>query len=220
MKRLISIMFIFAAISAMVFAQDDANQQEQQLTESLTNYLIDDFEFANTWTGNISRDLGVITLMRREGGPADVVSQGENNKYILGAKVEYFKTSFTWFSILPPRKIRIPGTVKELSVWVAGRNYNHTLSFYIYDVFGQIHKVGGSKLNYIGWKNLTAYVSPNIPQENIYSQNSGIDFMGMQISCSPNDARGKYFIYFDNIMAKTDVYLQTYSDVNDPKDIW
>ncbi len=219
------IMFTFALI--VVFAQDEGAATTGEsggnnfVTEAITNYTIDTFEAANTWTASIPRDYGIATLMRREGYVNDVREENPDaSDYILSLKVEFFRTGNVHFSIKPPRKINIPGTVKDLSVWVAGRNYEHTMSFYISDALGQIHSVGNNKLNFIGWKKVSSYISPTVVQEDIHTQTSGIDFLGMRVVCDPKTTRGKYFVYFDNLAATTDLYLDTYSSPDDPKDIW
>ena len=225
-KILISIIIIFSFALIVVFAQvEDGGAAPAatagMATEMITNYLIDDFEFANTWTVSMSRDNGIATLTRKDGAAADVkASSPDASKYILGVKIEYLKTGYTGFSVLPPKKIRIPGTVKDINVWVAGRNYEHSMSFYISDSFGSIHQIGMSSLNFVGWKKISAYVSPAITQEDVHTQDSGIDFVGIRVDCDPKDTRGKYFVYFDDLSATTDMYLSTYSDPDDPKDVW
>ena len=217
---------LILTVAFLLFAQDAAqtgeqttqqNQQEGEdnnnfVTEAMTNYLIDDFEFANTWQASMPRDYGVVSIIRREGGPADVVAEGaENNQYILGAKVEYFRTGYPWFSVTPPRPIKIPGYTKELSVW----------GFYIYDVNGKPQSVGNEALNFMGWKNITVQVPANVRQEEFRGQvEQGISFMGIHVKVDPRDSYGKYYIYFDQLMAKTDMYLETYREEDDPLDTW
>lgn len=223
MKRL-SILIIMSCLTVafLLFAQEAAQSGDNNFTtEAMTNFLIDDFEFANTWQASMPRDLGVVSIVRREGGPADVVSEGENNKYILGVKVEYFRSGYPWFSLTPPRPVQIPGYTKDLSVWVAGRNHNNRLSFYIYDIYGTVHKIGNESLNFLGWKNITVQVSPSIPQEDFRGQyEQGVRFMGLRIDVDPKDSFGKYYVYFDQLMAKTDMYLETYMEKDNPIDTW
>lgn len=235
MKRLtVLIVMLILTVAFLLFAQDAANEQpvandtvqpadgNNFVTEAITNFLIDDFEFANSWQAAMPRDFGIISLVRREGGPADVVADGaDNNKYMLGAKVEYFQTGYPWFSVTPPRPVRIPGYTKELSVWVAGRNHNNKMSFYIYDVYGKIQKLGDEPLNFMGWKNISVQVPATVEQETFRGQGTqGISFMGIHVNVDPRDSYGKYYIYFDNLMAKTDLYMDTYREEDDPLDIW
>lgn len=229
MKRLtVLIVMLILTVAFLLFAQDAANNGAQDangnnfVTEAITNFLIDDFEFANTWQAAMPRDFGIINVIRREGGPADVVANGaDSNKYVLGARVEYFRTGYPWFSVTPPRPVRIPGYTKELSVWVAGRNHNNRMSLYIYDVYGQLQRVGDEPLNFMGWKNISIQVPATIAQETFRGQgNQGISFMGIHVNVDPRDAYGKYYIYFDNLIAKTDVYMDTYREQDDPLDIW
>lgn len=228
MKRLsISIIMLILTVAFLLFAQDAAEQTDGEegnnfVTESMTNFLIDNFEFANTWQGAMPRDYGLVSIIRREGGPSDVVAEGEEeNKYILGAKVEYFRTGYPYFSITPPRPVKIPGYTKEISVWVAGRNHNNMMSLYIYDINGKPQSIGNVPLNFVGWKNVSVQVPANVKQEDFRGQvEQGISFMGIFIKVDPKDSYGKYYIYFDNLVAKTDMYLETYREEDDPIDNW
>lgn len=229
MKKLTILTTIFIlTLAFFLFAQEAAQEGEAGeagnnfVTEDVTNFLIDDFEFANTWEASMPRDLGIISIIRREGGPADVIAEGgESNQYILGAKVEYFRSGYPWFSVTPPRPVKIPGITQEISVWVAGRNSDNKLSLYVRDNTSQVHKVGSESLTFMGWKNISVQVPSNIPQESYIGQNEeGIEFMGILVNVSAQSSFGKYYIYFDNIVAKTDMYLQTYKEADDPKDTW
>ena len=226
MKRLsILITMLILTVAFLLFAQDAAEENEEGgnnfVTESITNFLIDNFEFANTWQGSIPRDFGLINIIRREGGPADVTAEGEENRYMLGAKVEYFRTGYPYFSITPPRPVKIPGYTKEISVWVAGRNHNNAMSFYIYDINGKQQSIGNVSLNFVGWKNVTVQVPASVKQEDFRGQREqGISFMGIFIKVDPRDSYGKYYVYFDNLVAKTDMYLETYREEDDPLDTW
>lgn len=228
MKRLsILITMLILTVAFLLFAQDAAQDNGQAggnnfVTESYTNFLIDDFEFANTWQASMPRDFGVISIIRREGGPADVTAENADaNKYILGAKVEYFKTGYPWFSVTPPRPVKIPGFTKEISVWVAGRNHNNRMSFYVYDINGKPQNIGNEALNFMGWKKITVQVPAKVEQENFRGQaEQGISFMGINIKVDPRDSYGKYYIYFDNLEARTDMYLETYKEADDPRDTW
>ena len=217
MKKLsILITMLILTVAFLLFAQDAAEQTEEEggnnfVTESMTNFIIDNFEFANTWQGAMPRDYGLVNIIRREGGPSDVVAEGEEeNKYILGVKVEYFKTGYPWFSVTPPRPIKIPGYTKEISVWVAGRNHNNSMSFYIYDINGKPQSIGNVSLNFMGWKNVTVQVPANVKQEDFRGQiEQGISFMGIFIKVDPRDSYGKYYMY-----------LETYREEDDPLDTW
>lgn len=223
MKRITILMIMIVLSVAFVLFAQEAVGDENQISETITDYLIDNFEFANTWVGSMPRDLGMISLIRQEGGPADVVANdAEANKYILGAKIEYFRSGNPWFSISPPRPIKIPGVTKEINVWIAGRNNNNKISFYVKDILGNVHKLGNERLSFIGWKNISVTIPANVTQDLARGQfEEGISFMGMRVDVSSRDSFGKYFIYFDNLMARIDDnYFEAYKDGDDPKDNW
>ena len=61
----------------------------------------------------------------------------------------------------------------------------------------------------------------NVKQEDFRGQvEHGISFTGIFIKVDPRDSYGKYYIYFDNLVAKTDMYLETYREEDDPIDNW
>ncbi|MEK6794849.1 MAG: flagellar filament outer layer protein FlaA [Spirochaetota bacterium] len=228
MKRTLTVIAVIAALATMAFAQGAATAPKSSPSggvtnvENVTNYVVENFEMATAWEAAMPRDQGIISLLRKEGGPADVRSKGEDaNRFIVGLKVEYFRTGYNWFSAVPPRPIKIPGITKQLSVWVAGRNYEHRLYFVISDFYGQVNMLGNEKLNFTGWKQVTAQISPFLPQDEYHSSTErGIHLRGLRIECDPLFTHGKYYVYFDDIVAETDLYLENFRDADDPSDDW
>lgn len=222
-------------IGTSLFAQD-ANKDESlgvsaNLSDTgsvqITNILIEAFEDAGSWQGLMPRDLGIIRVQAREGGPKDVIEKDkENNKYCLGAKVSFFKTGYSHFSLQPPREIQIKGVSKSLSIWVAGRNFTHKLRAIIRDFNGELRFTSFGRLNFYGWQQLHAQIPMSIVQENykLFSVDRprGIKFCSFVIDCAPDETVGDYFMYIDNLEAKTDIFWDNPSNLDsfDMKDTW
>lgn len=228
-KWILSIVMVLSVTAfgtlMILTAQDgpgDGGGEGVELT-MLTNLLLDNFELAQTWEGAMPRDQGLIRIRRIPGAAGEVAAKGgEGNKYILGARIDYFKTGYNWFSVTPPRRVKVPGVTSEFSVYVAGRNYEHKLSMVISDYFGKLHKIGNEPMTFLGWKKLTFTVHENIPQRDYgpVSQDFGIYFIGMRVDCDPRFTHGKYYVYFDDLEAKTDLYDENFRNEDDPIDNW
>ena len=200
--------------------------QAQQLLKEIA---VSKFEDAAFWYAAMPLDMGVSEVKRLEGSPlgkapiADETALGikEDDKYVLGAKTAFFHRGASYFSVHPLNPIPVEGIVKTLSVWVVGRNYNHTLKILFDDFRGQAQELTVGTLNFIGWKKMTVAVPPNILQtEHHYTYRSGIRITGLKIDCDPMDAFGTYYIYFDNLRAVTDLFGESKRDADDMSDGW
>lgn len=202
---------------------DHANPQ-------LADVSITKFEDDGFWRGEMSRDDGFITLRRiNSKGPAakkpvsgDVnakITDTEADEYVLGAKVEHLHRAVTSFSVVPLRPISMPGIVKTISVWVAGRNVNHQLFAMVNDQFGNTAKIFLGSLAFTGWRQLTGAVPPSVKQLNPrYEGRTGLTFQSFLIETDPNETFGQYYIYFDGLTTMTDMYIESQRDADDVND--
>ena len=179
---------------------------------SWEDFLIDDFEDAGLWVGDMPRDQGIVRVMRRSGSPGQPKEDNpDTHKYVLGAKVNFFKSGSAWFAMSPPREIPVKGVTKKLSIWVAGRNFKHELKALIRDFFGTEHVVNFGKLNFPGWNKMEAQIGMNVAQDNykLYSKNRprGIRLKSIMVDCAMDETFGQYYIYLDDLYALTDTYL-------------
>jgi Flagellar filament outer layer protein Flaa len=232
MKRYLSfLILLFVGLGFFLIAQATDEKDNDAIRETgsvqITNIIIDNFEDAGAWQGKMPRDLGIIRVMSREGGAGPVKDINSNeNKFCLGAKIAYFKTGASWFSLAPPREIAVKGLSRELSVWACGRNFNHELQGIVRDYSGELRFTTFGKLNFPGWQKLNAQIPSSIEQENykLYSSDRlrGIRFVSMLIKCSPDETVGEYYMYLDNLTAKTDIFLENPAnlDKDDMRDTW
>jgi len=201
-------------------------ESADQLLQTLT---VTDFEDASFWRGDIASDQGVIQVRRIPGVPAEKLPLEQEvalniqaqDIYTLGVRVDFFKRGFNHFSIRPARPIPIEGITKTLSVWVVGRNFNHTLKLLLSDLWGEPKELTVGKLNFIGWKRLTVAIPPTVTQTQFhYLERNGLKFEGFKIEVDPMEAFGTYYVYFDSLRAVTDLYAESVRDADDVPDGW
>jgi len=229
-KILIAVSALIAFWGVYVFSQEGTATKPAATTglsgsgSVISNFTIDDFEDAGSWQGHMPIDLGLIRVLRREGAPGELKKEGKQNKYVLGAKVAYFKTGPSWFAVTPPRPVPIPGIAKSFSLWVAGRSFSHILKATFKDYNGELRFCTFGKLNFPGWQKMSAQISPNVLQDN-YKLNSldrprGISVTSLLIECAMEETSGEYYLYVDDFKAQTDVFFEENKDPDDIQDNW
>lgn len=242
MKRIILSGLIVIICAGVLFAQQadpvgapeptDINNGTPQ-TE-LSEISIDKFEMEGFWRSNISSDSGFTVSRLFEGGSKDKTpieaEAGLNipDIKVLGVKVDFLRRGYTSLYITAARPIPVEGIVKTISLWVAGRNYNHNLVLLIQDFYGRDFEIQMGRLNFQGWKKLTAVIPPQqelgmngIVQQNYhYSNISGLKVIGFRIDCDLMDTYGAYYVYLDDLRASTDLFTETLREPDDPIDDW
>ena len=172
-------------------ASEVGKDSAQQLLKEVS---VSKFEDASFWSAAMPLDMGLITLRRLEGIPREAkpiedeakLGIKEQNKFVLGAKVYFFKRGSTYLTISPVNPLPIEGITKTISVWVVGRNYNHVLKILLEDYFGRRMELTLGKLNFMGWKKLTVAVSPDIVQsEYHFTYKSGLKVLGFKLEGDP-----------------------------------
>jgi hypothetical protein len=204
----------------------------QQMIKEIS---IDKFEHEGFWRSKMSSDDGFTTARLFVGSPAGKQpipeEEGLNipDQYVLGTRVDFLRRGYSSFIIYPARPIPVEGITKTVSVWVAGRNFNHELWLLIQDFFGRDYEFSMGKLNFIGWQKLTVTIPPAPLAEGLsgvtqrsyhYHGNFGIKITGFRINCDPMEARGSYYIYFDDLRAYTDLFTEHHRDPDDMVDSW
>jgi len=241
MKRLLIIILVLS-VAAAAFAQratevgaPNANSLGIDAAQQyLKEVSVDKFEREGFWRSTMSSDEGYTTSRLFNGSPAGKVTipdeEGLNiqDKFVLGTRVDFIHRGYTSFTIYPVRPIPIEGITKTVSIWVAGRNYNHELVLLIEDFFGRPFELYVGKLNFQGWKKLTVAIPPQaedglngIVQRNYhYNNNLGIKITGLRIDVDPWEAYGSYYVYFDDLRAVTDLFAEDNRDADDLPDGW
>jgi hypothetical protein len=239
MKRYFIVLLILL-IAGFCYAQNevgtpDASNMEDGLPQqALSEISVDKFEQEGFWVSSISSDTGFSASRLFEGGPgAKTPIEGEQDlgiadNLVLGTRVDFLRRGHTSLYIRAMRPIPVEGLTKTISVWVAGRNYNHRLFLLIEDFYGRSFEIYMGRLNFQGWKKMVAAIPPQqevgmngIVQQNYhYSNISGIKVTGFRIDCDPSEAFGTYYVYFDDLRAVTDLFSENNREPDDPIDDW
>lgn len=180
----------------------------------MNNQLIEDFEDADLWFGGMFIDDGVIQVRKIRGGDKtlrDVDPDG--SQFVLGAKINFLRRSYSEASIEPPRPIRIPGFSKKISVWVLGRNAGHKLFVVVRDMRDRVFRVPVGNLRFSGWRKMEVLIPDDafidqreIPGLTTYYRPRGVTFEGFFIEFAPLEAIGTYYVYFDNLRFDSNIY--------------
>jgi len=233
-------LFALAAILAIpAFAQNTQNVQagapnaadigKDQAQQLLKEVSVDKFEDAAFWSVGMPLDMGLASAKRLQGSPSGklpvpeeaALGIKEDDKYVLGVRVSFFHRGDAFFVIRPENPIPVEGIVKTLSIWVVGRNFNHTLKVLFTDYNGQEQSLTVGPLNFVGWKKLTVAIPPSILQsEYHFNYRSGIRITGLEIDTDPMDSYGTYYVYFDDMRAVTDLFGESKRDTDDMSDGW
>lgn len=234
MKRTLIFPAILALAASLGFAQTASGPDAQKIgtdtaQQMLVEVSVNKIEDVAYWTTDMPNDQGFVQIRRFEGAPREKTAlTGENansvqeqDRFVLGAKVQFLRRADSSFAIYPVRPLPIEGLTKTLSVWVVGRNYNHVLKAVVEDYFGRRRELTLGKLNFMGWKKLTVAIPPSITQDEYhFTVKRGIKFVGFRIDADLKEAYGTYFIYLDDIRAVTDLFEEYYRDADDMPDSW
>jgi len=234
----IAFTLIFLSAASLLMAQviagepDPADIGKDTAQQMLVETSVSKFEDAGLWYVAMPRDEGNISLRRIDSvGSVDKepleyedeydIAQDEQDRYVLGLKVNFYRRGFNSFAMYPVRPIPIEGITKTVSIWVIGRNTKHVLKLLISDQFGHRAEITMGSLNFSGWKKLTVAIPTSIVQKDYhYSNRMGIKIEGFKILCDPMEAYGTYYIYFDDMRAMVDLFAESKRDVDDLQDNW
>ncbi|MCF6336008.1 MAG: flagellar filament outer layer protein FlaA [Spirochaetales bacterium] len=236
-KRLLIISLLLFVVGVFSFGQsvstvgepDAASIGVDTAQQQLKEVSVSKFEDSGFWSVSMGRDQGITTLRRLPGGPMDKepipdeekIGLTENDKFVLGVRVDYYKRGFNQFVIRPAKPLPVEGIVKTMSVWVVGRNSPHTLKLLISDQFGNKAELTMGKLNFTGWKKMTVAVPSTIKQQDYHFANrTGLKVEGFRVECDPEETLGTYFFYLDDLRAVTDLFSEQNRDIDDMMDNW
>jgi hypothetical protein len=240
MKRYV-IIALLLSLAGFAFAQTNevggANPEQigiDSAQQNLKEISVEKFENDGFWRSHMSPDEGYTTTRLFEGNPQakkPIPEEADLNipdRYVLGTRVDYLRRGYSSFIMYPLRPIPIEGVTKTISVWAAGRNFNHELYILIQDFFGRPFELYMGRLNFQGWKQLTVSIPPQAPdgrngiiQRNYhYNNQMGIKLVGFRVRVDPMEAFGSYYLYLDDVRAVTDLFAEESRDPDDMMDAW
>ena len=142
----------------------------------------------------------------------------DNPNHILGVKGYFQDQGFDRVEVSPPQEYRIRGKARQFSIWVLGRNFRHTLYIKLRDYRGKIHKLRLGRLNFFGWRKLTAIVPGWLPQSIRYSLlGRNLHFVSLYVVSDYHEPRGDFYFYLDGLKTLIDRRNQEYpgSEIRD-----
>lgn len=237
MKKLLTAVLTLTATAGLMFAQESLATPDPTVIgndsarQALKEVSVDKFEIEGSWNAFISPDNGVSSARLFEGSPAAKEPiQGEEDipdTRVLGVKIEFFHRGLNSFFIRSTRPIPIEGVTKTISLWVAGRNMDHSLFVLVQDYYGNNFELYVGSLGFSGWKKMQVAVPPTPDGEHGIIQQSaydgvrpGLRIIGFRVDCNPMLARGTYYLYLDDLRAVTDLYDVENRDEDDMHDDW
>jgi hypothetical protein len=228
--RIVAACALAIIIALPAAAQIDASKiGKDQAQQQLVEVSVSKLEDAAFWHGAMAIDDGIVTLRSLPGSPAakkpaegDVLNKiNEQDTRVLGMRIDFYHRGVVSFTVHPTAPLPIPGISKTISVWIAGRNFNHTLKVLIEDYFGRHMELTVGRLTFTGWKKLTVAVPPSIVQTDYhFTYKDGIKITGFKIECDPLEAMGTYYVYFDDIRVVSDLFGEARRDSDDMTDGW
>jgi hypothetical protein len=238
MKKYFAIIFMLLTATFVSAQQEvgeaDADRVAGLPQQSLKEISIDKFEQEGYWASYISTDTGFATSRLFSGGPAakkPVEGEADLNMTdttVFGTRIDFLRRGHTSIYVNAMRPIPVEGIAKTISVWVAGRNYNHRIYLIIEDSRGHYFELYMGRLNFQGWKRMTVAIPPQqnngdngiVQNDYHYSTNMGVRVIGFRIDVDPMEAYGTYYVYFDDLRAVTDLFAEDNRDPDDPRDDW
>jgi len=236
---------VFSLLALTLFAQTTADDLDLEAAnpaligadsaeQKLKEISVEKYESEGTWIVNMSADEGVIKGRLFDGSPAGKKpipeEEGMNipDSKVYGVRVDFFRRGYNSFTVSSVKPLPIEGIAKTVTVWVVGRNYNHTMKLILEDYWGNQFELYVGKLNHSGWKKMTVAIPPANPdgrsgiiqKDYHYGTRMGLKIVGFRVDCDPTDAYGSYYMYFDDLRSVSDLYEMENRDADDMYDNW
>lgn len=234
-----AVLTVLLLTAAPIAAQEQSSLSEDpglsniapEILANTVEIAIRSFEDEGFWKGRFLRDNGFIAVrnifsLGPEAKPVLPASETDpsanRDQNILGVRIDFRRRAVASAQIIPIQPLIVEGVVKTVTVWAAGRNQNHVLKLLVKDRSGYREALYMDKLNFLGWKKLSATIPPYLKQQN-YRQSSidtGLMIEGFQVDIAIEDARGSFYLYLDDLRANTDLFSLDSADPDDPPDNW
>lgn len=219
--------------SAQVEVSHIGNDQKES---DVKTFLLDQFNIETAWEAVIFPDTATATLKyldrpdkpATEGEQLDVtgeVAEVEERSVVLGAKIHFIRRAYGEEFFLKRRTpLLVDGITKAVSLWVCGRGLNHELYVRVKSATGIIADIPfeNPRLNFIGWKQMVAYVPPTVSQVDYMAPDKpGFTILGLVLKFNAMEMSRDYYVYFDDLAVYTDVvHLTQYSGIENMVDEW
>jgi len=231
-------MLILIVSASYVGAQDKTTA-----VEPLERVTLEDFEMAEDWKAKSTSPLGETKTLKmiqrglikdvfdekstpdaydvKTGSYSDAKQEERIGKnHILGVKTYFANRGFDRVEVAPPQEFIIKGKARQVSVWVLGRKYRHTLFSKFRDYKGNTHNIRLGRLDFFGWRKLTAPIPGFVPQSTRFSVlDKNIRFVSLFVTSDVNEPAGEFYFYVDDLEIRTDKQESLYPGF-EVKDNW
>ncbi|TGN11698.1 flagellar filament outer layer protein FlaA2 [Leptospira ilyithenensis] len=210
---------LFLSIGMLYAQADTGNAQPAAANDDdspLKKIVLDDFEEAEDWRVKSTTPLGETKTLKlvQRGLIKDVFDEktvpdsgGDKieKNHILGVKTRFESKGFDRVELMPPHEFIIKGKVRQISVWVLGRKYRHTLFAKFRDYKDTTHNVRLGKLDFFGWRKLTATIPGFIPQSTRFALlDKNLHFVSLFVTSDVHEVAGDFYFYVDDLQVRTD----------------
>ncbi len=207
-----------------------ANQGNQK-QEILREVPLNDFESAEDWRAFATSPLGDTKIRKTlQQGPfvldQNKLNDEEKNQFksgqnhVLGVKTWFNDRGYDRVEVKPPHEYVIKGIGRQLSVWVLGRKYRHTLYAKFRDYKGNIHKLRMGRMDFLGWRKMIITIPGWLPQSTRYALfDKNLHFVSMFVESDKHEVGGDFYFYIDDLRIKIDESEMTYPG-SQIKDTW
>lgn len=214
-----------------IYAEEPAGGTNDGGKWPLDRVVLEDFEEAEDWRARSTTPLGEtklvkmaqrgiikdvfdersVPLLKNDKGEFSEIPSDEQLKnrvdknHILGIKTYFANRGFDRVEVSPPHEYIIKGKARQISVWVLGRKYNHTLYAKLRDYKGNLHNVRLGRLDFFGWRRLTATIPGYVPQSSRHSlQDKNLHFVSLFVTSDTHEVGGDFYFYLDDLVVFTD----------------
>ncbi|WP_445435848.1 flagellar filament outer layer protein FlaA [Candidatus Borreliella tachyglossi] len=158
------LIILLTLINIFVFAQNENDQKidNQEQKEHILSNMEDPFDFHLRF---FTERINPLFVRFNNNNPAT-----QHNKFVLALKY-ITSRSDSEINLEPSNPMVIPGIIKNISLWVDGRETNTEICAILKDSSGTFHSIpfrtedGSSKLNFLGWKKLTVTIPRSFVQK-------------------------------------------------------
>ncbi len=208
--------------------QPTANQPAaEKPKDPLDKIALEDFEEAEDWRAKSTTPLGETKILKmiQRGTMKDVFDEKTvpdalaneseqekqeqrtriNKNHILGVKTYFTNRGFDRVEVAPPHEYIIKGKARQVSVWVLGRKYRHTLFAKFRDYKGTTHNVRLGRLDFFGWRKLTATIPGYLPQSTRFALlDKNLHFVSLFVTSDVHEIGGNFYFYLDDLEVRAD----------------
>ncbi|MBE7413308.1 MAG: flagellar filament outer layer protein FlaA [Leptospiraceae bacterium] len=231
-KKVLCFLFLIAVTSS-VFGQQPANQPPanqpagDKPKDPLDKIALEDFEESEDWRAKSTTPLGETKTLKmiQRGTMKDVFDEKTvpdalaneseqekqeqrtriNKNHILGIKTFFVNRGFDRVEVAPPHEYIIKGKARQVSVWVLGRKYRHTLYAKFRDYRGVTHNVRLGRLDFFGWRKLTATIPGYLPQSTRFALlDKNLHFVSLFVTSDVHEIGGNFYFYLDDLEVRAD----------------